>query len=92
MVRLHIIVEGQTAVRRLVRLAKSFESPELINDGQETAPSKRIIREIPDYEGRKVSAGPRVVDHIGLAAIRAKYPHFDGWLRRIETLEKEVSG
>ena len=28
-----------------------YDSPELIDDGIRTAPSKRIIREIPAYEG-----------------------------------------
>jgi len=40
----------QVAIGRLVALAESYESPELIDDGAETCPSRRIIREIPAYE------------------------------------------
>lgn len=58
--------------------------PEEINDHPETAPSKRLIRYIPEYKGRKTSAGPLIVKEIGLDAIRAKCPHFNSWLARLE--------
>lgn len=64
-------------------------APEDINEGEETAPSKRLIREIPSYKHRKSTAGPQVVEHIGLPAIREKCPHFDGWVRRLEQLGQQ---
>jgi hypothetical protein len=72
------------AVAELDASTQHFSSPELIDDGLETAPSKRIITAIPDYAGLKVTAGPRVASDIGFTAIREKCPHFDGWLRRLE--------
>ena len=67
-------------------MASAFNSPELIDDGPDTAPSKRIIAEIPEYAKRKSSAGPIVAERIGLPALRAKCEHFGGWIDRLETL------
>jgi hypothetical protein len=70
----------------LKRIAESFASPELINDGNQTAPSKRIIAEIPQYEGAKTTVGPQLAELIGLKEIRRKCPHFDAWISRLERL------
>ena len=74
-------------VARLQDSTASFESPELIDDGPDTAPSKRIIAEIPAYQGLKVSAGPRVAASIGLTILRSRCTHFNGWLTRLEALD-----
>lgn len=70
------------------RLATSLagHSPELVDDGPETSPSKRIIAGVPEYEGRKVTAGPRIAGLIGLATLRARAPHFGAWLTQLENL------
>jgi len=73
-------------ISRLVEMRAAVDSPEVIDDGENTAPSKRIIAEIPEYEGRKVSAGPRVARDIGLAILRKGCPHFHAWLNRLECL------
>ena len=70
----------------LQKLAAGVNSPELIDDGQHTAPSKRIIDQIPAYERLKTSVGPQMAEDIGLPAIRSKCPHFDRWLCRLERL------
>jgi hypothetical protein len=69
-------------------MVNEFESPEYIDDGEDTAPSKRIIKEIPEYEGMKASAGPLVAEKIGLTNIRKKCNHFNQWLLKIEALGK----
>ena len=74
------------AIQNLVEMAAGFDSPELIDDGPNTAPSKRIIREIPEYEGMKASAGPLIAEKIGLSALRNKCRHFDQWLSQLENL------
>ena len=61
---------------------------ELINDGDNTAPSKRIIGEIPEYEKMKPSAAPIVAEKIGLPTLRLQCKHFDEWLCRLEMLNK----
>ena len=80
--------DNSTGIRRLVDMVVGFDSPELINDGNNTAPSKRIIGEIPEYERMKVSAAPIVADKIGLLTLRLKCKHFGEWLCRLETLNK----
>ena len=77
---------GDDAIRRLADMASCFQSPELINDGSETAPSKRIIAEIPEYSGAKASDGPIVANRIGLGALRANCRHFGDWLDKLEHL------
>jgi len=83
--------EHQPAVQRLVRLVQGFASPELIDDGPETAPSKRIIKELPEYLGRKVSAGPLILERIGLPTLRTTCKHFHSWIRKLEALSGEES-
>ena len=73
---------------RLVTMVSQFPSPEHINDNTNTAPSKRIIREIPEYQDSKVSAGPIVAEKIGLSTLRSKCSHFAGWLDKLESLRE----
>ena len=58
--------------------------PESVNDGAETAPSKRLLRLIPGY--RKTLHGPLVMEAIGLPKIRAACPRFDAWVGALEAL------
>lgn len=60
------------------------QNPELINDGPDTAPSKRILSRIPAYD--KVTAGVSVAEHIGLHTMRSKCRHFNDWLTQLEEL------
>ena len=73
-------------IARLVTMVSQFPSPEHINDNANTAPSKRIIREIPEYQDSKVSAGPIVAEKIELSTLRSKCSHFAGWLDKLESL------
>lgn len=69
---------------QLQQIRNQFESPEHINDGFETAPSKRILKLYPAY--KKVKDGSKLTLKIGLANIRQACPTFDAWLRRLEAL------
>lgn len=80
-------IEHSRGIQNLVEACESFPSPELINDDPNKAPSKRIIREIPDYKGTKASAGPLIAQNIGLQTIRQKCPHFNEWLGKLENIE-----
>ncbi len=51
--------DQQTGVTRLKREIGNT-NPEEINDSPHTAPSKRIIKFLPDYEGQKAQVGPLV--------------------------------
>jgi hypothetical protein len=74
------------AIKTLQAIGISFPTIEHIDDGAETAPSKRIIRELPAYEGRKATAGPDIAEFIGLSVIRNKCAHLSDWLMRLENL------
>ena len=74
-------------IEELQTIANSVRSPELIDDGQHTAPSKRITAQFPTYERLKATVGPQMAMLIGLQKIRAACPHFDAWIRRLEQLE-----
>lgn len=78
---------GITALRKIV---DGVQSPEEINDGQHTAPSKRIIGQFPEYEYEKVMVGSQMAEAIGLERIRSRCPHFGGWLHRLERLASLV--
>ncbi|MDR3517333.1 MAG: DUF4276 family protein [Azospirillaceae bacterium] len=85
-------LEHDAQIRRITAMAGSFENPEMINSDPDTAPSKRIIAEIPEYEARKASAGPTVAERIGLNSLRVRCPHFHSWVSRIEQLDCDGHG
>ncbi len=72
----------------LKAIADGHATPELIDDGKDSALSKRIIAELPDYEDAKSAVGPQVAELIGLEVIRGKCPHFAAWLSRLEQLAR----
>lgn len=78
-------VFGDAPVASLNSIRFAFGTPEDINDGKETAPSKRIGRLIQSY--RKSLHGPLLAGEIGLERIRSECPRFDRWLYRLESLE-----
>jgi hypothetical protein len=67
----------------LGRVVRLESSPEFVNDGIDTAPSKRIKKAYPQYE--KTLHGPLVIADAGIDTIRSTCPHADDWLRRLET-------
>ena len=67
---------------QLARIRSSFRSPEEIDDGPTTAPSKRLQSVFPAYQ--KPLHGPLVTRRTGLAAIRAACEHFAQWLTLLE--------
>ncbi len=81
-----LLENRQKQVDELQQIAAQFESPELINDGPQTAPSKRIIQYIPEYENLKTTVGPLATEHLGIARLRSRCPHFDRWVTQLELL------
>lgn len=69
---------------RLVQEAARAGGPEAINDGPTTHPKARLKRLHPGYS--ETADGPTLLEKIGLNAVRACCPHFDGWLRQLEAL------
>lgn len=79
-------VDKRQAIERLQRHMENLDTPEMINDGPDTHPSKRIIKEIPEYYDDKALVGPMVVQAIGLEKLRQSCPHFNDWICQIEKL------
>ena len=77
-----------SALETLGQIAGGYGTPEDINDGATTAPSKRVERCFKDHRMRyeKRLHGPAVAKAIGLASIREACPRFDGWVARLEAL------
>jgi len=67
-------------------VAREGGNPELIDDGEYTAPSKRIIREIAEYAGNKAISGPLVAGKIGMATLCERCPHFAKWIEKLATI------
>jgi len=76
--------EDRGAVRRLCEVAQAHSTPEDINDGPLTAPSKRLLAVMPGYQ--KTFHGPLIACEIGLDAMRRACPHFHAWLQAFEAL------
>jgi hypothetical protein len=64
------------------KVRDAFDSPEEIDDGPTTAPSKRIAALFPAYS--KKLHGPLTAQRIGLERIRTECPHFASWLGKLE--------
>lgn len=73
-----------TIASALTAIKSEFNSPEEINDSPFTAPSKRLLKIIPDYQ--KSLYGNLAALDIGLKSIRAECPHFDSWLKTLEAI------
>lgn len=71
--------ENLTALKECVKMQNN---PELINDGVETAPSKRILNCIAYFD--KANVGVDVLERIGIGIIAEKCQHFSEWLMHIE--------
>jgi len=61
-------------------------APEQINEGANTAPSKRIIKHLPVYERSKVRVGASAASAIGLSVLKTKCPHFAEWITQLDQL------
>ena len=70
--------------RSLEQALVGKSSPEDINDSPQTAPSKRILAVMPQYQ--KTFHGPLIACDIGLDPIRNICPHFHAWLTIVEAL------
>jgi hypothetical protein len=70
-------------IEAIAKIAAAYPTPEDIDDGPMTAPSKRLHEVFTAYQ--KTVHGPLAVTAIGLDRIRATCPHFHQWLGRLET-------
>lgn len=78
--------EHSKEITKLKQFVVEKGNPELINDSPETAPSKRIIKLIPEYECNKVSVGASIVGLIGIDFLKGACMHFNDWITKLENL------
>ncbi len=76
--------DAPDVVGSLQSIRAQFDTPEHIDEGPATAPSKRIAAILPDYE--KPISGLLIAQRIGVAAMRRECPLFDSWFTRLEAL------
>lgn len=67
-------------------LIRNDNNSELINTGKETAPSKQILKLIPEYD--KVTTGSILAGFDGIDTLRKKCRHFNDWLTTLENLSQ----
>lgn len=75
-------------ITRLKAETDRYSSPEEIDEGTATAPSKRILKYVPIYD--KVVGGSLMAMDIGLHAIRSRCHHFHQWLMKLEALAQPM--
>lgn len=76
--------DPRSIIRALQQVTGNFASPEEIDEGRTTAPSKRIRSLAAHYQ--KVTDGNVAATRIGLKTLRRKCPHFGEWLDSLEAL------
>ena len=76
--------DNDDVVDELTKIREQFLSPEHINDGSQTAPSKRILKVCHNYD--KVAHGSLISLDIGLDTIRHQCPVFNQWILQLEAL------
>ncbi len=79
-------IEYKDRANQLASMVRNYSSPEYINGGEDTAPSKRIMYFIPGFGRMKAIAGPQIASAIGLEKMRQCCMHFNDWLEQLERL------
>lgn len=68
----------------LTAVAQAFPTPEDINDGPQTAPSKRLLKIFPPGTYSKLEHGPLIAEAIGIETMRQTCPRFATWIARLQ--------
>ncbi len=76
--------DDQAKIDRLYEDTKEIP-PEEIDHGEDTAPSKRLLRTV-GY--RKGEAASQLLEKIGIDAIREKCPNFSEWIATLQMLKE----
>ena len=74
----------ESMLRRFSKIRYDYATPEQINSGEQTAPSKRILQIYPSYQ--KISDGILIASNIGIEKMLEECPHFAKWIQKIQEL------
>lgn len=70
---------------KLAEVRTAFATPEHINDGYETKPSRRLEKLLqPGYTKKR--HGPLAAERITLDTIERECPHFHGWMEQLRAI------
>lgn len=84
-------LDAHKQVEQLKKIVENYDNnPERVNTGNTTAPSKRIISLIPEYEGNKVSVGAVLAGIDGVKVQKERCKHFADWIEKIEKLSEKI--
>lgn len=72
-----ISIKALAEIEEIIRI---YPNPELINEGADTAPSKRLAKIMPGYQ--KVLHGPIIALDNGMEKIMEKCPRFKAWVEK----------
>ena len=75
---------GDSRLLHLNEITATSETPEHINDGYHTCPSRRLAVLFPRYQ--KATDGIRIAERIGIESLRRKCVHFNEWVTRLVAL------
>ena len=78
------VASRQAVAQELRAVTNAFQTPEDIDDHPETAPAKRLVAAIPQYQKRR--HGPTIAERIGLSILRERCPLFSAWIARLEAV------
>lgn len=81
---LSVLPGYESNVSQLLTSVEAFKTPEDIDDGPRTHPSMRLELLVPAFKKRV--DGLLAIQRAGLPALRARCPHFDSWVTRLEAL------
>lgn len=85
------LIEQESDWRRslpaLQEVRNSFPSPEHINDGYDTKPSKRLERHLKTIKYIKTYHGPLAIQSIGIGRLCEECKHFSEWYQSLYQLE-----
>jgi len=79
-------LEHENLIKKLEKEISRY-NPEEINEGVATAPSKRIMKYIKEYD--KIFATENVLPNIELDLIKSRCPHFNDWIKKLEELANQ---
>ncbi len=82
----NVFTEQRDEMEEVKSIVKAFKSPEEINEGRETAPSKRLKKIFGNY--RKVLHSQLVLQNANIDMIRKSCTHFNSWLLKLENFNE----
>ena len=80
-------IANKNQMLELMNIRRRVETPEHIDDKFETAPSRRILGQVPDYS--KIRDGVEIAQRIGIEKMTEECIHFRQWIEKLTAWAKE---